>query len=145
MENNWLVLPTTSCNVYHIFVWNNWLTIADYLICCMPYFCRSSYYAIWWFYLCLYSLCGVSSLCFIQAVCNSTFIFLVYSYVIVDFITFPAKRSTFFISSADGTATITATAPDTITQWITSAFAVNPVSGLGVASETAKVIYSIFR
>lgn len=58
---------------------------------------------------------------------------------------FLLKDLPFFISSADGTATITATAPDTITQWITSAFAVNPVSGLGVASETAKVIYSIFR
>ena len=55
-----------------------------------------------------------------------------------------SKKDLPFISSADGTATITATAPDTITQWITSAFAVNPVSGLGVASETAKVIYSIF-
>lgn len=40
----------------------------------------------------------------------------------------------------DGTATISATAPDTITEWITSAFAVHPRSGLGVATELANVI-----
>lgn len=41
---------------------------------------------------CLYSLYGVSSLCFIQTICSSTFIFLFYTYVIVDFITFPYKK-----------------------------------------------------
>lgn len=30
-------------------------------------------------------------------------------------------------------------APDTITSWIISAFAVDPVTGLGIAPDTAKV------
>ena len=42
----------------------------------------------------------------------------------------------------DGTATISATAPDTITEWITSAFAVHPRSGLGVATELANLSVS---
>ncbi|XP_052103757.1 CD109 antigen-like [Mytilus californianus] len=40
-------------------------------------------------------------------------------------------------TGANGTATIKTTAPDTITEWVASAFAVNPVSGLGVAAEMA--------
>ncbi|XP_053399007.1 CD109 antigen-like [Mercenaria mercenaria] len=40
---------------------------------------------------------------------------------------------------ADGTTTVSTTVPDTITSWIASAFAVNSVSGLGVASSTAKI------
>ncbi|CAC5407218.1 CD109 [Mytilus coruscus] len=43
-------------------------------------------------------------------------------------------------TGSDGTATIRTTAPDTITEWIASAFAVNPRSGLGVAATTANVI-----
>ncbi|XP_052103778.1 CD109 antigen-like [Mytilus californianus] len=42
-------------------------------------------------------------------------------------------------TGSDGTATIRATAPDTITEWIASAFAVNPRSGLGVAANTANL------
>ncbi|XP_052103755.1 CD109 antigen-like [Mytilus californianus] len=42
-------------------------------------------------------------------------------------------------TGADGTATIKTTAPDTITEWVASAFAVNPVSGLGVAAEMANL------
>ena len=45
----------------------------------------------------------------------------------------------FICCSSDGRATITTTAPDTITQWIISAFAVNPTSGLAVAAEMANV------
>ncbi|VDI14360.1 Hypothetical predicted protein [Mytilus galloprovincialis] len=40
---------------------------------------------------------------------------------------------------SDGKATIITTAPDTITEWIASAFAVNPRSGLGVAANTANL------
>ncbi|XP_063427673.1 CD109 antigen-like [Mytilus trossulus] len=43
-------------------------------------------------------------------------------------------------TGSDGKATINTTAPDTITEWIASAFAVNPRSGLGVAANTANVI-----
>ncbi|CAG2257034.1 CD109 [Mytilus edulis] len=42
-------------------------------------------------------------------------------------------------TGADGTAIIKTTAPDTITEWVASAFAVNPVSGLGVAAQTANL------
>ncbi|XP_052103753.1 CD109 antigen-like [Mytilus californianus] len=42
-------------------------------------------------------------------------------------------------TGSDGTATIRTTAPDTITEWIASAFAVNPSSGLGVAATTANL------
>ncbi|XP_052071276.1 CD109 antigen-like [Mytilus californianus] len=42
-------------------------------------------------------------------------------------------------TGSDGTATIRTTAPDTITEWIASAFAVNPMSGLGVAANTANL------
>ncbi|XP_052103780.1 CD109 antigen-like [Mytilus californianus] len=42
-------------------------------------------------------------------------------------------------TGSDGTATIKTTAPDTITEWVASAFAVNPVSGLGVAAQTANL------
>lgn len=38
-----------------------------------------------------------------------------------------------------GRAKISAVAPDTITEWVTSAFAVNPTSGLGVASDLANL------
>lgn len=44
-----------------------------------------------------------------------------------------------FIDRPDGNAVYTATAPDTVTTWVTSAFAVNPTSGLGLASELANV------
>ncbi|XP_064609177.1 LOW QUALITY PROTEIN: CD109 antigen-like [Liolophura sinensis] len=39
----------------------------------------------------------------------------------------------------NGTARISAVVPDTITSWVASAFAVNPVSGLGVAPSTAQI------
>ncbi|XP_063430935.1 CD109 antigen-like [Mytilus trossulus] len=42
-------------------------------------------------------------------------------------------------TGSDGTATIRTTAPDTITEWIASAFAVNPNTGLGVAANTANL------
>lgn len=41
--------------------------------------------------------------------------------------------------SADGHVTIKTTVPDTITSWVASAFAVNKVSGLGIAPTSAKV------
>nr|AVP12646.1 CD109 antigene-like protein 1 [Littorina littorea] len=44
---------------------------------------------------------------------------------------------------ADGTATLTTTVPDTITSWVTSAFAINPTTGLGVAPTAAKL--RVFR
>ncbi|CAC5382288.1 CD109 [Mytilus coruscus] len=40
---------------------------------------------------------------------------------------------------SDGHVTISTTVPDTITSWIASAFAVNKVSGLGIASTSAKI------
>lgn len=40
---------------------------------------------------------------------------------------------------SDGHVTISTTVPDTITSWVASAFAVNKVSGLGIASTPAKV------
>ncbi|XP_067660553.1 CD109 antigen-like [Haliotis asinina] len=43
----------------------------------------------------------------------------------------------------DYTAAISATVPDTITSWVVSAFAVNVVSGLGVAPNSAKI--RVFR
>ncbi|XP_063427674.1 CD109 antigen-like [Mytilus trossulus] len=48
----------------------------------------------------------------------------------------PSRKYAMF---SDGKATIITTAPDTITEWIASAFAVNPRSGLGVASNTANL------
>lgn len=39
---------------------------------------------------------------------------------------------------------INAKAPDTITEWVTSAFAVNPTSGLGVSSDIANVNIYIY-
>ncbi|RUS86836.1 hypothetical protein EGW08_005432, partial [Elysia chlorotica] len=39
----------------------------------------------------------------------------------------------------NGTATTTANVPDTITSWVVSAFATNPVSGLGIAPTQAKM------
>ncbi|XP_012946903.1 CD109 antigen [Aplysia californica] len=45
--------------------------------------------------------------------------------------------------SADGKANIRTTVPDTITSWVASAFATNPLSGLGVAPTTAKL--QVFR
>ncbi|XP_071127944.1 CD109 antigen-like isoform X2 [Mytilus edulis] len=40
---------------------------------------------------------------------------------------------------SDGHVTISTTVPDTITSWVASAFAVNKVSGLGIASTSAKI------
>ena len=45
--------------------------------------------------------------------------------------------------SADGHVTIKTTVPDTITLWVASAFAVNKVSGLGIAPTSAKVCMKI--
>ncbi|XP_046542511.1 LOW QUALITY PROTEIN: CD109 antigen-like [Haliotis rubra] len=45
--------------------------------------------------------------------------------------------------SADGTAVISTTVPDTITSWVASAFAVNTQSGLGIAPTSAKI--RVFR
>ena len=39
----------------------------------------------------------------------------------------------------DGQVTMQVTAPDTITSWVTSAFAISSDVGLGIASDTAKV------
>ncbi|XP_055894437.1 CD109 antigen-like isoform X2 [Biomphalaria glabrata] len=54
---------------------------------------------------------------------------------------------TFFWSnvtiSANGSASITATVPDTITSWVASAFAINSASGLGVAQTQAHL--RVFR
>ncbi|CAJ0576094.1 unnamed protein product, partial [Mesorhabditis spiculigera] len=47
------------------------------------------------------------------------------------------------IISTSGETIYEATAPDTITSWVASAFAVNDVSGLGIAPETAKL--RVFR
>nr|KAG5689527.1 hypothetical protein BaRGS_008902 [Batillaria attramentaria] len=44
---------------------------------------------------------------------------------------------------ADGTATVTATMPDSITSWVASAFAVSSSTGFGVARDTATV--RVFR
>lgn len=41
----------------------------------------------------------------------------------------------------DGQAVYTATVPDTITSWITTAFAVHDDDGLGVSPEAAKVTF----
>ncbi|KAK3785481.1 hypothetical protein RRG08_048616 [Elysia crispata] len=46
-------------------------------------------------------------------------------------------------ASANGTASVSTTVPDTITSWVVSAFATNPLSGLGVAPTTAKL--KVFR
>ncbi|GBM39099.1 CD109 antigen [Araneus ventricosus] len=43
----------------------------------------------------------------------------------------------------DGKLALSKTVPDTITSWIISAFAMDPVNGLGIASETSKV--TVFR
>lgn len=40
---------------------------------------------------------------------------------------------------SDGQVQISTTVPDTITSWIASGFAVNNVSGLGIADTTSKV------
>ena len=40
---------------------------------------------------------------------------------------------------ADGQVTLEVTAPDTITSWVASAFAVSSEVGLGVAEDTARV------
>lgn len=40
----------------------------------------------------------------------------------------------------DGKMTVSKKIPDTITSWIISAFAMDPITGLGIAPETAKVI-----
>jgi CD109 antigen len=45
--------------------------------------------------------------------------------------------------SANGHVTIKTTVPDTITSWVASAFAVNKVSGLGIAPTSAKVCMKI--
>nr|KAG5689544.1 hypothetical protein BaRGS_008919 [Batillaria attramentaria] len=45
--------------------------------------------------------------------------------------------------AADGTATVTATMPDSITSWVASAFAVSSSTGFGVARDTATV--RVFR
>jgi len=45
----------------------------------------------------------------------------------------------FYVNSADGQTTMTATMPDTITSWVLSAFAINSDVGLGVAPERAEV------
>ncbi|XP_052794993.1 CD109 antigen-like isoform X3 [Mya arenaria] len=42
-------------------------------------------------------------------------------------------------AGADGSVTISTTVPDTITSWIASAFAVNALTGLGVADSPAKI------
>ncbi|WAQ99618.1 CD109-like protein, partial [Mya arenaria] len=42
-------------------------------------------------------------------------------------------------TGADGSVTISTTVPDTITSWIASAFAVNALTGLGVADSPAKI------
>ncbi|XP_071088566.1 CD109 antigen-like [Haliotis cracherodii] len=44
---------------------------------------------------------------------------------------------------SNGIATISATVPDTITSWLATAFAVNPVSGLGVTASSSKM--KVFR
>lgn len=53
------------------------------------------------------------------------------------------KPEYFDLFSYDGTAVYTATAPDTITTWVTSAFAVNQKSGLALASELANVSITV--
>ncbi|XP_076447000.1 CD109 antigen-like [Babylonia areolata] len=45
--------------------------------------------------------------------------------------------------SGEGRATVNTTVPDTITSWVTSAFAVSPTAGLGVAPTTSKL--RVFR
>nr|BAR45599.1 thioester-containing protein 2 [Epanerchodus sp. RS-2014] len=47
------------------------------------------------------------------------------------------------VAQQDGVATISATAPDTITSWIVSAFAIDSITGLGVVRAPAKL--TIFR
>ncbi|XP_012945641.1 CD109 antigen [Aplysia californica] len=47
------------------------------------------------------------------------------------------------VTGADGKANISTTVPDTITSWVASAFATNPLSGLGVAPSTATL--QVFR
>ncbi|PVD35131.1 hypothetical protein C0Q70_06412 [Pomacea canaliculata] len=44
---------------------------------------------------------------------------------------------------SDGSATIHTTVPDTITSWITTAFATNLQSGLGITSSAAKVLVTL--
>ncbi|KAL8605629.1 hypothetical protein ACOMHN_066324 [Nucella lapillus] len=46
-------------------------------------------------------------------------------------------------TGADGIARVNTTVPDTITSWVTSAFAVSPTTGLGVAPTTSKL--RVFR
>ena len=96
MENNWLVLPIISFNVYNMFVWNNWLTTADHLICCMSHFCRSSYCVVlWFFYVCIVFMV------FRHFVLSKRFVILRLSvsststWLLIS-LHFPAKRSTFY-------------------------------------------------
>jgi len=44
-----------------------------------------------------------------------------------------------FAFSADGKVILQTNVPDTITSWVASAFAISDVTGLGVASSTARV------
>ncbi|XP_076446304.1 CD109 antigen-like [Babylonia areolata] len=46
-------------------------------------------------------------------------------------------------AGGEGRATVNTTVPDTITSWVTSAFAVSPTAGLGVAPTTSKL--RVFR
>jgi len=49
-----------------------------------------------------------------------------------------------FVHRADGQATMQVTAPDTITSWVASAFAVSSDVGLGVAADTSRVSVLVF-
>jgi len=59
----------------------------------------------------------------------------------MQYISLPSTLMCFVVphDRADGRAQISTTVPDTITSWIASAFAVNSISGLGVADSPAKV------
>ncbi|KAL5016867.1 hypothetical protein ScPMuIL_006456 [Solemya velum] len=46
-------------------------------------------------------------------------------------------------TSADGTAIIQETVPDTITSWVASAFAVNNQTGLGITRDSTKVVVTL--
>lgn len=43
------------------------------------------------------------------------------------------------LCSVDGSVSLQTRAPDTITSWVASAFAISPTAGIGVAPENAKV------
>jgi hypothetical protein len=96
MENNWLVLLIISFNVYHIFVWSNWLTTADHLIYCMTQLCMTSCCGVLWFF----SVCIVFMV-FRHFVLSKRFVVLRLSFSstptsLLISLHFPTKRSTFY-------------------------------------------------